>query len=230
MRSLFSRNAQERLPKRAVPATPATPATPGISATPATAAAPVATSPQEIRTMALDNIGEKDTQPLFFRLTQAANAAQAGNSKVPLFNVTRTTNPDKTNLEVANGMPNTSRFIVSGVEIRVNPNTTAAALAMFIAHTRLVLNVGAKGYEKLNQPTILFPGLGGVRNITGLDFSTSDVRGLHTFNPGEEVKLQESQTFDMRFEVDATGYTLGAADVLDVVVILKGQKQSQVAL
>jgi len=216
--SMFGRTRITPKAKRANPATPATPAAPVVAPLP------------EPKPMPLDNIGEKDTQPLFFRLTQAANAAQAGNSKVALFNVTRTTNPDKTNLEVANGMPNTSRFICSGVEIRVNPNTTAAALAMFIAHTRLVLNVGAKGYEKINQPTVMFPGLGGVRNVTGLDFSTPDVRGLHTFNPGEEVKLQESQTFDMRFEVDATGYILGAGDVLDIVVVLKGQKQSQVAL
>jgi hypothetical protein len=193
--------------------------------------APLVVAPiPEKRPMSLNQLGEKDTQPLFHRFVMAANAAAVGRTRLPIFNTTKNLNPETTNLEVASAMPNTSRFTTAGIEIRVNPNTTPAALAMFIAHTRLAINVGAKNYEKLNQPTVMFAGLGGVKNITGLDFAAGTPQGLYTFNPGEEIVFQESQTFDARFEVDPAGFVLGAADVLDVVIVLKGQKQAVVAL
>lgn len=202
----------------------------GKAASTPTPAAAVVAIPQEKRPMSLNQVGEKDTQPLFHRLVLAAATNVAGRSRIRIFDKAQNINPELTNLEVAGAMPNTSRFTCAGVEIRVNPNTTAAALAMFIARTRLTLNVGAKNYEKLNQPTVMFPGIAAVKGVAGVDFTASDAKGIYTFNPGEEVVLQESQTFDAGFEVDPAGFILGAGDLLDIVVVLKGQKQSVVAL
>ncbi|MDP1832632.1 MAG: hypothetical protein Q8K67_11280 [Geothrix sp.] len=190
----------------------------------------VAAPPQEKRPMSLNQLGEKDTQPLFHRLVLAAGTVVAGRARIHIFNKAKNVNPELTNLEVAGAMPNTSRFTLAGIEIRVNPNTTSAALAMFLKATRMTLSVGAKNYEKLNQPSVMFPGLSAVKGVAGLDFTAVHAKGLYIFNPGEEVILQESQTFDAGFEVDPTGFILGAGDLLDIVIVYKGQKQAVVAL
>lgn len=176
----------------------------------------------------LTNVPEKDTQPLWFRMIMAGATVIAGNARTFIFNKAKNTDPDLTNLEVAGQMPNTSEYKVSAIEIRPNGNCTAAALNSLLANHRLKIEVGAKNFEKLNQPAVMFAPSA---NVAGLGFSESVPHGLYRFNPGEEIYFQASQTFNVYFEADRDGATLGVlADLLDVIIVLHGQKVAKVAL
>lgn len=197
------------------------------------AVAPAGAAPVQYRTpmavpQVLASAPEKDTQPLWFRVIMAGATAIAGNARTYIFNKQKNTDPDLTNLEVAGQMPNTSEYKVSAIEIRPNANCTAPALNAFLANHRLKIEVGAKNFEKLNQPAVMFaPGA----NVAGLGFAESVPHGLYRFNPGEEIYLQASQTFNVYFEADRDGGVLGAAaDLLDCIVVLHGQKAGKVAL
>lgn len=190
--------------------------------------APVQYRAQMAAPQVLNNAPEKDTQPLWFRLIMAGATVIAGNARTFIFNKQKNTDPDLTNLEVAGQMPNTSEYKVSAIEIRPNANCTAAALNAFLANHRMKIEVGAKNFEKLNQPCVMFaPGA----NVASLGFSESVPHGLYRFNPGEEIYLQASQTFNVYFEADRDGANLGVGtDLLDCIVVLHGQKAGKVAL
>lgn len=176
----------------------------------------------------LTNVPEKDTQPLFFRAIIPGNTVIAGNTRTYIFNKAKNTDPDLTNLEVAGQMPATSEYKASAIEIRPNANCTAPALAAFLANHRLKVEVGAKNFEKVNQPCVLFPSMA---NVSSLNDSATNPHGLYKFNLGEELYLQASQTFNIYFEADRDGATIGGVgDLLDVIVILHGQKSAKVAL
>lgn len=184
-----------------------------------------------VSTEALKTIVERDTQPLWHRLQLSAGQVP-GNSRIQLFHLQKNQYPHLTNLEVGGQMPETGEFLIAGIEIRVLPTCDPAALAAFIRSCRLVAKQGAKGFEKVNQPVVMFPGLAKVNAeaAAGPEFSTAVPGGLYVFNPGEEILLAKSQTFDFAFEVDPTGFTIAADKTLDMVVVLKGQKRSSLPL
>ncbi|HEU4951531.1 MAG TPA: hypothetical protein VFT46_06250 [Holophagaceae bacterium] len=176
----------------------------------------------------LNNVPETDTQPLWFRLVLPGATVLAANARTFVFNKQKNTDPDLTNLEVAGQMPNTSEYRVSAIELRPNANCTSPALDAFLANHRLKIEVGAKNFEKVNQPCGLFPSMA---QVAGLNGQASIQHGLYRFNPGEELYLQASQTFNVYFEADRDGATLGAAaDLLDLLVVFWGQKSAKVAL
>lgn len=176
----------------------------------------------------LSNVPEKDTQPLWFRVIMAGATVIAGNARIFAFNKAKNTDPDLTNLEVAGQMPASSEYKISAIEIRPNANCTAPALAAFLASARLKVEVGAKNFEKVNQPAVMFPSLS---NVASLSHAAGTPQGLFRFNPGEELYFQASQTFNVYFEADRDGMTLGAAqDLLDFVLVFHGQKAAKVAL
>ena len=203
-----------------------------IPVSPTSAPAPVRVAvPQEsymAQPQALNTVPEKDTQPLWFRLVLPGATVIGANARTYLFNKQKNTDPDLTNLEVAGQMPNTSEYKVAAIEIRPNGSCTAPALNAFLNHHVLKIEVGAKNFEKVNQPAVMFASLA---NIAGLNSNASVGQGLYRFNNGEELYLQASQTFNVYFLADRTGATLGAAqDLLDCVVVLHGQKAAKVAL
>ncbi|HZU53209.1 MAG TPA: hypothetical protein VFF77_04910 [Holophagaceae bacterium] len=187
---------------------------------------------QEARTMAapsvLSSLPEVDTQPLWHRLILPGATVIAGNARTYCFNKQKNIDPDLTNLELAGQMPNTSEYKVTAIELRPNGACTAAALNAFLGNHRLVIEVGSKGFEKVNQPAVMFPSL---VNVAGLNGNASIQHGLFKFQGGEELYLQASQTFNVYFAADRDGATLGAgADLLDMNVIFWGQKSAKVAL
>ena len=195
--------------------------------------APVRASfpPQEsymAQPQALNTVPEKDTQPIWFRLVLAGATVIGANARTYIFNKQKNTDPDLTNREVAGQMPNTSEYKVAAIEIRPNGSCTQAALDAFLNHHVLKVEVGAKNFEKVNQPAVMFSSLA---NIAGLGANATVGQGLYRFNPGEELYLQASQTFNVYFLADRTGATLGvAADLLDCIVVFHGQKAAKVAL
>lgn len=195
-------------------------------------AAIAAARSQEARTMAatsvLNSLPEVDTQPLWHRLILPGATVIAGNARTFCFNKQKNNDPDLTNLELAGQMPNTSEYKVTAIELRPNASCTAAALNAFLANHRLVIEVGAKGFEKVNQPAALFPAMAQVAALNG---QASIQHGLFKFQGGEELYLQASQTFNVYFVADRDGATLGVgADLLDLNVIFWGQKTSKVAV
>lgn len=176
----------------------------------------------------LNNLPEADTQPLWYRVIIPGATVIAGNARTYIFNKQKNTDPDLTNLEVAGQMPNTSQFKVAAIEFRPSPLCTAPALNSFLTNHRFKVEVGAKNFEKVNQPCVLFPSMA---NLGGLNNNATAQHGLYIFKPGEEIDLQPSQTFNVYFEADRDGGTIGAAaDLLDLVVIFWGQKLAKVAL
>lgn len=200
---------------------------------PTATSANAARLPQEARMatsapQVLNNVPEADTQPLWFRLIMAGATVIAGNTRTYVFNRAKNTDPDLTNLEVAGQMPNTSEYKVAAIEIRPNASCTQAALNAFLANHRFKVEVGAKNFEKINQPCVMFPSLA---DVAGLHAEASVQHGLYLLKPGEELYLQASQTFNVYFEADRDGGVLGVvADLLDVIIVFHGQKVSKVAL
>jgi hypothetical protein len=201
---------------------------------PTTAPAPVRVPPQKVAYMtpntaqALNAVPETDTQPLWFRLVLPGATVIGANARTYIFNKQKNTDPDLTNLEVAGQMPNTSEYKVAAIEIRPNGSCTSAALNAFLNHHVLKIEVGAKNFEKVNQPAVMFASLA---NIAGLNNNASVQQGLYRFNNGEELYLQASQTFNVYFLADRAGATLGTtSDLLDCIVVLHGQKAAKVAL
>ncbi|HJV39998.1 MAG TPA: hypothetical protein VJ549_00515 [Geothrix sp.] len=176
----------------------------------------------------IDSAPERDTQPLWFRTIIAGATVITGNARTYIFNKQKNTDPDLTNLELAGAMPTTSGYKVTGIELRPNANCSAPALAAFLANHRLKIEVGAKNFEKVNQPCVMFPSLS---SVASLGNSTAFSGGAYLFNPSEEIKLQPGQTFNVYFEADRDGAIIGGAgDVLDLIVSFRGQKIGTLAL
>ena len=213
--------------KRTTPAT--TTAAPAVVA-PITTAAPAAPIVKKKPMTQLKNqFGEVDTQPLWYRLKVAANTAKAGGTATQCFDVKRNQAPHLTNLEEIGAMPNSAEFHVSAIEIVPNANCSAAALKAFLANNRLLMTVGTKNFERVNQPAVIFHSAGTVADST-LDNAARIGAGLYTFKAGEEVHLDPNQPFDLRFVADDDGWATGAGEVLDVFVLLRGQKRSKVSV
>lgn len=194
-----------------------------MATTPAKPAATKMAAPQ-----VMSSVAERDTAPQWFRIIIAGATVIAGNARTYAFNKAKNTDPDLTNLEVAGAMPSTSEFKVSAIELRPNSNCAATALNTFLSNHRLKLEVGSKGFEKVNAPCVMFPSLS---DVAGLHNSQTSQIGLFRFNPGEEVYLQASQVFNLYFEADRDGCTVGGAgENLDLIVVLHGQKASKVSL
>ena len=203
-----------------------------IPVLPVTTAAPRVAVPQEAYPMAapqvLNSMPEKDTQPLWFRLVLPGATVIGANARTYIFNKQKNTDPDLTNLEVAGQMPNTSEYKVTAIEIRPNGSCTSPALLPFLNHHVLKVEVGAKNFEKVNQPAAMFASMS---NVGGLNNNATVPLGLYRFNQGEELYLQASQTFNVYFLADRTGATLGAAaDLLDCIIVFHGQKAAKVAV
>jgi hypothetical protein len=173
--------------------------------------------------------GEVDTQPLWFRLKVAENTAVAAGVSLDTFTTKKNQNPHLTNLEEIGAMPNSAEFFVSAVEVVPNTSCNLVALQKFLAHARLVLEIGTKNFERINQPAVLFHSAGITPGV-GLDNSARIGAGLYTIKAGEEIHLAPDQPFRLRFVADADGIALGAGEFLDCYVILRGQKRSKVSV
>ena len=182
--------------------------------------------------MPTKQLKDLDAQPIWSRLfidPGVGGIAFSANASIRVFDKDQNTNPDLTNLEVAGGMPATSQFTVAAIEIRPRPTCSPAALAKFLGHTKFRVDVGAKRYERVNQPSTMFPAVITV-GVSGLEFTARNENGLYKLGANDQIELSNSQPFNSRFEVDSQGFTLLDAEILDIDVIFKGVKQAVVTV
>ena len=178
------------------------------------------------RASKLDGFQECDTQPLFYRARVAVGAIGAL-GKLDFFTQKKNAAPHLTNCEEAGSMPNTSGFMVAGIELVPNANCTAAAFKAMLASCRLMIEVGTKGIEKINQPAVFF----GASNHTGAADNTATIKtGIYRLNPGEEISLEPDQPFRIYLQADDAGFTVANGEVLDFYIKLWGQKRGRVSL
>lgn len=175
----------------------------------------------------LDGFQEVETQPLWFRMITAGGAVVAPLSRIDFFNVRKNAQPHLTNCEEANSMPNTSGFKIAGIELVPNGVCNAVAFRKLINHCRLVIEVGTKGIEKVNQPAAFF---GSSVNTGAVDNTATVKPGIYKLNPGEEITLEPDQPYLVYLAVDSTGFTLAADENLDFIIRFWGQKRGRVSL
>lgn len=186
----------------------------------ATVAAPVYMPPQSQK---LKNFTEVDTQPLFWRAKIAAGTI-AGLTRIDAFTAKRNSAPHLTNSEEIQAMPSTSAYSVASVELVPNGNCDPGDFRAMLASCRLVIEVGTKGMEKLNQPCAFLAS----SVHTGVDNTASVRAGLYTFNPGEEIAFDPDQPFRVYLQADDAGFKVTTS--LDFFIKLRGQKRSKVSL
>jgi hypothetical protein len=165
-----------------------------------------------------------DTQPLWFRARVPGNQALAGNTSIDLFTQKKNQAPHLTNLEEVGAMPNSAEFFVAAVELVKQPGMVQSAFEKLLATSRLILEVGTKNFERVNQPAALFLAAGGIGNVATIR------QGLYTLKMGEEIHLAADQPFRLRLGLDDHGLTLAAGEDLDFLCILRGQKRSRVSV
>lgn len=202
----------------------------GVPALPAITPIPTLPVPQApiLEHKPMNEAKQFDASPLWSRLfidPPVGGTTFSANSAVRVFDKDQNTNPDLTNLELAGAMPATSKFTIVAIEIRPRPTCSAAALAKFLGHTKLKLNVGAKQFEVVNQPSTMFPSVITL-GVAGLEFTARNESGLYKLGESNQIKLEQSQPFNCRFEVDTQGFQLADAEVLDLDVIFKGVKEA----
>lgn len=164
-----------------------------------------------------------DTQPLWFRARVAGNQTLGARTSLDLFTARKNASPHLTNAEEAGSMPNSAEFFISGLELVKQPTMAQAAFDKLLANGRLVLEVGTKNFEKVNQPAALFAGVDSV-------VATSIKRKLYLLKPGEEIHLAADQPYRVRLEMDDDGMALALGEDLDFLCLLHGQKRSKVSV
>lgn len=195
-------------------------------ATPTPQAAPVALPIAPPRASKLDGFQEVDTQPLFYRQRVPVGSIGAL-GKLDFFTMKKNAAPHLTNCEEAGSMPNTAGFKIAGIELVPNANCSANAFHAMVAACRLVIEVGTKGIEKVNQPAAFF----GASNHTGAADNTSTVKtGIYRLNPGEEISFEPDQPFRVYLQADDAGFTVASGEVLDFFIKFWGQKRGRVSL
>lgn len=198
-----------------------------------TPAAPAAALPAAIPPMPrasnskLDGFNEVDTQPLFYRIKQAAGAQFGALSKLDFFVTRKNAAPHITNCEEAGSMPNTSGFKIAAIEIVPNGACTPGAFRAMVNSARLIIEVGTKGIEKINQPAVFF---GSTQHGSAVDNTCTLKAGIYQLNKGEEINLEPDQPFRVYLQFDDTGYTVPANEVLDFYLKFHGQKRGRVSL
>lgn len=193
------------------------------------AAVPVALPIAPVRQKAsrLDGFQEVDTQPLFYRLKLAASTNVPALGKIDAFVEKKNLKPHLTNCEEAGSMPNTCGYRIAGIELVPNANCSAAAFRAMLAASRLVIEVGTKGMEKMNQPAVFF---GSASRASVIDTSATVREGVYRLNPGEEINLEPDQPFRVYLQMDDAGFTVPAGETLDFYVKFWGQKRGRVSL
>jgi hypothetical protein len=167
-----------------------------------------------------------DTQPLFYRQRVAVGAI-GPLGKLDFFTMKKNQAPHLTNCEEAGSMPNTAGFKIAGIELIPNANCSADAFHAMVAASRLVIEVGTKGIEKVNQPAVFF----GASNKAGAADNTATVKtGIYRLNPGEEISLEPDQPFRVYLQADDIGFTVASGQVLDFYLKFWGQKRGRVSL
>lgn len=120
-------------------------------------------------------------------------------------------------------MPNTAGFTICGVEIVPNATCDATAFKQLLACSRLLIEVGTKGHERLNQPAVFF----GSSIENGIN-NASVSQGIFRLNDKEEINLEPDQPFRVYLQIDDIGAT--TAQPVDFYLRFWGQKRGRVSL
>lgn len=202
----------------------ATPIPAAAAAIPAAATIPAVIPPVVRRQGAskIDGFNEVETQPLFYRKRLAAGLLGA-NTRIDFFTEKKNLAPHITNCEEAGAMPNTAGFRICGIEIVPNATCDATAFKQLLNCSRLLIEVGTKGHERMNQPSVFF-GTGIQNGVNGASVPT----GIYKLNDGEEINLEPDQPFRVYLQVDDVGAT--TAQPVDFYLRFWGQKRGRVSL
>ena len=151
----------------------------------------------------------------------AAGAVALANRQDTLFNSNRSASPANTNLLNAGAMGPNEKFVIQGIGIAINANSTAA-VAKYLQEARLQLFVGPDLVEKVRIPLIFLPSPASMA-IAGLPNGQAQVpTAFYRLQGAQQIVLNRGNIFQVLINLGVNAPALAAADVVDFYVQLFG--------
>jgi hypothetical protein len=182
---------------------------------------------QVARALTYNSSWESLKRILYDRVSLSGVNALAGTT-YQLFQSSRNTAPANTNLLNAGAMGPNERFVIQGIGLCINANSTAA-VTKFLQEGRLTLQVGPDAVEKVRIPLVFLPSPAAMA-LSGLPNGQAQVpAGFYKLQGAQQIVLEKGNIFGATITLGANAPAMIAGDIVDVFVQLFGTYQQPIA-